>query len=144
MRLDWALSARYAEAPGDGTVTILGGGIDTFWVGELPAPIGIFLPMRVAAPEDEWREEGHELSVRLVRPDRAEEVMLTIPLRMDEAPPLKIAGAESGAVVPLALTWEAADHGLYTFEIYVDTRRQRSVAISVRPGSDLEDATDTV
>jgi hypothetical protein len=47
----------------------------------------------------EWQEEGHELSVRLVRPDRAEEVMLTIPLQMEEAPPLKTPGSEAAAVV---------------------------------------------
>jgi Family of unknown function (DUF6941) len=118
-------------------MTILGAGLDTFWVPELPAPIGIFLPMRVAAPDDEWQEEGHELSINLVRPDRAEEVMLTIPLQMEQPPPLKTPGAEAGAVIPVVLTWEARDHGLYTLELYIDSRRQRSVAISVRADSEL-------
>jgi hypothetical protein len=141
LRLDWVVPCRYAESPGDGTLTILGGGTDTFWIEDeaLPLPFAVFLAMRVVGPEDEWTgDEEYTLSVRLVRPDVEEESLIgPFPLRMEQIPPLKEPGAEAGMVIPAAMTWEAREFGLYTLEVYIGERRQKSVAISVRRSSEL-------
>lgn len=141
LRLDWVVPCRYAEVGGDGTMSILGAGLDTFWVEEeqLPAPLGVFLATRVAGSEDEW-STPHPLSMRLLRPDLEEEVLLEIPLQMDELPPLKQPGHEAGVVLPLLMQWTAHSHGLYSFELLLDAVRAKSVPINVRPPSELEQA----
>jgi hypothetical protein len=137
LRLDWVVPCRYAEAPGDGTATILGGGTDTFWVVELPVDIVLFLAIRVVDPEDEWRDEQHTFSIKLVRPDRAEEVMLSGPLHTEELPALRQPGWETGMLIPALQRWHAEEFGLYTLELYIDDRRHKSVAIRVRHASEL-------
>jgi hypothetical protein len=137
VRVDWVVPCRYAETPGDGTATILGGGTDTFWVAELPAEIAIFLAMRVAGTEDEWRDETHSLSIKLVRPDLAEEVTLSGDLRIEQFSPLKQPGWEAGMLIPALQRWIAREYGLYTLEVFIDDRRQKSVPISIRDAADL-------
>jgi hypothetical protein len=115
LRVDWAVPCRYAEAPGDGTANMLGAGIDTLWLPELPVAVAIFLMLRLAGPEDEFREET-QLEVRVVDPEREETQALSLGFSTEEMPPLKVPGIEAGALVPAVIQWEASHHGLYTLE----------------------------
>src|ERR1700750_2685520 len=52
MNVDWVIPCRYVEVH-DNLGTIVGAGIDTFWVPELPAPIQVMLAVRLTATGDE-------------------------------------------------------------------------------------------
>lgn len=137
MRVDWALPCRYAEATADGTATIVGAGLDSLRLIEVPADVGTFLMLRLAAPPDEFDDE-HQLAVRLIDPERDERDVLTVGFGPVPRPPLLHRGLEAGLLIPAAVGWQAGHFGLYTFEVYVDNRRQRSVAILVRDTRELE------
>ena len=92
--------------------------------------------MRIAGTEDEFAEV-HQLEVRLIAPDANEAEMLSLGFSMPEMPPLKRPGFEAGVLIPAVIRWEANEFGLYTLELFLNGRRQRSIAISVRPTSEL-------
>jgi hypothetical protein len=111
--------------------------------GRCSAHAGCLVPRRPhRGPDDEWQEDGHALTIRLKRadPKAAEEEGLVLPLHMDVLPPTKMPGYEAGFVLPLAQQWTASEHCLYTFELFIDGRRAKSVAITVRPPLDEERA----
>lgn len=142
MRLDWAVPARYAEASGDGTATIIGAGIDSFWLEEVPADIGLFLMIRVAGPRDEF-EDDHVLEIRLVTPERDEQEVLKAGFKAPPGgaqTPLSVPGMEGGLLIPAGVAFQAEEYGFYTLEVYLDEQRLRSIPISVRPPSELQDA----
>jgi hypothetical protein len=53
-------------------------------------------------------------------------------------PPLKLPGAEMAASFTSSIGWKASDYGLYTLEVYLAVRRERSVALAIRPSAELE------
>jgi hypothetical protein len=129
---------RYAEVSADGTASLLGGGIDSVWPPELPATVALFLMLRLAGAEDEFQEET-ELEVRVVDPARDETQALALSLSQQEVSPLKVPGMEAGALFPAVIHREAGDYGLYTLEVFLGGRRQRSIPISVRDPAELQD-----
>src|SRR4051812_10584636 len=69
MRIDWAVVCRYAEAQPDGTLSITGAGVDTFWLPDdsLPAPFPLVIAFQlVGAPVE--LERPHALSIRVDPP----------------------------------------------------------------------------
>jgi hypothetical protein len=146
LRVDWAVPCRYAEASTDGTATIVGAGIDSFWPGEVPSDIGLFLMIRIVGPQDEFEEE-HRLEVRLVTPESDEQQILEA--RFQAPPgtrnPLAVPGMETGMLVPAGIAFRAEDYGFHTLELYLDDQRVRSIPVNVRPPSELEvsDSEDT-
>ncbi len=119
-------------------MSILGAGLDTFWVTEdqMPSDMAVFLATRVAGGEDEW-SSPHTFAVRLVRPDLEEEAVLQATLEMPNLPPLKQPGHEAGMLLPLVMQWRAQDYGLHSFDLFLDGTRERSAPINVRPQTDL-------
>lgn len=138
MRVDWVVPCRYCEIAGDGTMSVLGAGLDSYWLPDeqLPTAMGVFLATRVAGPEEEWATPT-AFAVRLVRPDLEQEDMLEIPLQMPAMPPLKQPGHEAGMLLPLLMQWEAQEHGLYSFDLLLNGVRERSVPINIRSTADL-------
>jgi hypothetical protein len=57
---------------------------------------------------------------------------------MHETSPLKVPGMEAGALFPAVIQWEATHHGLYTLDVFLDDRRQRSIPVSVRDPAELQ------
>lgn len=66
MRLAWVIPSRYAEVADDGSMSILGGGIDTLVVSRLQnvSALSVVLAMRIAGTAREWFDE-HSLTVAL-------------------------------------------------------------------------------
>jgi hypothetical protein len=133
MRLDWIVPARYAEVATDGTMTIVGAGVDALYTAAgLPVSARLFLALRAAAPEDEWREDGHSIEITLLDPSGAECSRRRIELRRDTMPRFKSKGAEAGLLLAFAERWTASRFGLYIFDIHLDDRQQRSIGVAVR------------
>ena len=137
MEIAWALACRFAEQAPDGTATLVGAGIDSLFVSETPADVGVFLMMRIAGAAYEF-EEQHTVAVRLVDPERDEHDVLSAAFGpIGEPPPDAQPGLDVGVLVPAAIGWTAAHFGLYTLEVLIDGRPRRSIPILVRalPGS---------
>lgn len=141
LRLDWAVPCRYAEASADSTATIIGAGIDSFWLEEVPADVGLFLMVRIAGPPDEFEDE-HKVAIHLVTPEREEHEVLQAGFRAPPGTrnPLAVPGSESGMLLPAGIAFRAEDYGFHTLEVYLDDQRLRSIPISIRPPSDLQSA----
>lgn len=120
-------------------MTIVGGGINTFWVSEedMPAQIAFFVGLRIVGGEDEWKD-AHEFGINLLRPDLEEEEMLSVSLEMPELPPLKQPGREAGIMLNPVVQWIAHDYGLFSLQLLLDRHREQAIPVDVRPASDLQ------
>jgi hypothetical protein len=67
LNIDWVIPCRYVEVH-DNLGTIVGAGIDTFWVPELPSPIQVLLAIRLLALADELDGEPHVATTRIRSP----------------------------------------------------------------------------
>jgi hypothetical protein len=115
---------------------MLGAGIDSLWVRELPTSVSLFLMLRVAGADYEF-EEASNLEVRLVGPDAAEASVLEMGFSLVEMPPLRLPGMDLGILLPAVTRWEAEEFGLHTLEVFLADSRQRTIALYVRPVSEL-------
>jgi hypothetical protein len=132
LRVDWALPCRYAEVAIGETATIVGAGLETLGVVELPADVHTFVALKLAAPPDELAEQ-HELHVAVVGPELEEHEVLSAALdtsfaRRGPCQP----GLEIGLLLVISIQWIAVHLGLHTVEIHVDARRQRSIPLVLR------------
>jgi hypothetical protein len=134
----WALPCRFAEATADGSATLVGAGLDSLWVPEVPADIGVFMMMRITGPQYEF-EEQHSVAVRLIDPEgEQQEILATDFGPMEELPPAYHPGLDPGVLIPAAVSWSAEHFGLYTLELYVDGKRNRSIPILVRDAAEIQ------
>jgi hypothetical protein len=100
MRIDWVIpAARCAELAGDGTMSILGAGIDTLLLPTqaLPTRCEMFLALRVAGPEDEWASGRHILSATLISPSGGKQEVMRH--RLAPPPPRRITRKHPQTVV---------------------------------------------
>lgn len=138
MEVAWALTCRFAEATPDGTATLVGAGLDSIWLPEVPSDVGVFLMMRVSGPVYEF-EEAHTIAVKLVDPERDEQEVLTAGFGpMGGPPPGYHPGTDPGILVPAAIGWRAEHFGLYTLDVLIDARPKRSIPILVRDAAELQ------
>lgn len=68
MNIDWIIPCRFAEVH-DNLATIVGGGIDTWWLPELPAPMQVWTVVRLLGTKDEFGDVEHSLKSRIQNPD---------------------------------------------------------------------------
>lgn len=126
MRVDWAVTCRYAES--DGSVgTIVGAGIDVLYAPDFPHQVSIMLAVRLAAAFEEVNEgQEHEIVVRVMgpggglalMPDGSEAQPLT--LRFAAAGKQLVPGWVATLLFALAVQWWATEEGAYTLEVGVD------------------------
>lgn len=124
MRINWAVTCRYAES--DGAVgTIVGAGIDVLHVAAFPARVAIMVALRLAiAPDLLEAGEQHDVTCQVLAPDG--EVVLgedggaEEPLRLSFiAPPGARQLVPGWLVNPLfafQVAWLAPDAGTYSIE----------------------------
>jgi hypothetical protein len=132
LNIEWIIPCRFVEVH-DNLGTIIGAGIDTFWVPELPAPIQVILAIRLLAMADELDpDQKHTVTNRVRGPDG--EVM-------NEGIAEFSVGAESpskewltGIILPLVVQFQASEEGTYTIEFIVDDAPPGSQPIHVARG----------
>ena len=119
MNLDWVIPCRYVEVH-DNLGTIVGAGIDTYWVPELPTTINVVLAVRLLAMADELAEDVQHTAVNRVRDPQGEvasEVVGEFAMGGSEG-----ANADwlSGIMVNTLVQVQVTEEGTYTIEHEVD------------------------
>jgi hypothetical protein len=116
----------------DNLGTIVGAGIDTFWMPELPAPIQVGLAVRLTGTADELRQDvDHDTRNILTGPDGQVVSDVGGTFQIDQ--PDARAEWLNGFVLPTAVQFVAESEGTYQFEHIVDGN-SKSVAIHVIAG----------
>lgn len=130
MNVDWVIPCRYIEVH-DNLGTIIGAGIDTLWLEQLPAPIQIVLAVRVLAMAEELTGEEHPVTNRVRDPEGnvISEVSGGFGATAESARPEWL----SGMILPVVVQFEAAVGGTYTMEFTIDAS-SASVPIHVVEG----------
>jgi hypothetical protein len=119
MNLDWVIPCRYVEVH-DNLGTIIGAGIDTYWVRELPVTINVVLAVRLLAMAEELSEDVPHTGVNRVSDPHGDVVSeVGGEFRMG-------GGADSnqdwlsGIMVSSIVQVEVTEEGTYTLEHEVD------------------------
>ncbi len=117
MNIDWVIPCRYAEIH-DNLATIVGGGIDTYWLPELPAPIQVVIAVRALALAEEFDGREHQVTNRVRDPhgELVSEVIGQLAIAGGAARPEWLTGITLASVVQFDVTEE----GTYTLEHVID------------------------
>jgi hypothetical protein len=131
VNIDWVIPCRYAEVH-DNLGTIVGAGIDTWWVAAFPAVVQVAVAVRLLATADEMGED-HQHTVRNIVSGPSGEVLSDLESSFAAAGPQVQTEWLNGIMVTLVIQFEAAAAGTYTFEHVVDDS-SRSIPLHVAPG----------
>lgn len=118
MNIDWVIPCRYVEVH-DNLGTIIGAGIDTFWVRQLPTPLQVAMAIRLLATADELGPDHPHIARNIIRDPRGNAISdLSAEFRAEAeaARPDWLAGI----LVHTVIQFEATEEGTYTFEHVVD------------------------
>lgn len=118
MRIDWAITCRYAEV-NTNLVTIVGAGIDTYMLAEFPADLQVVLAVRLLAGEDDLGpEKTHTLVIRVLDPEM--ELISEIPVTMEGLEsPNRRPGWEAGLALPIVQLFRVPEPGIYTIDLAI-------------------------
>jgi uncharacterized protein DUF6941 len=134
MRVEWAIPCRYLESEG-GTATIVGAGIDTFFVPDLPATVGFMLAMKLVAPDEDWQRE-FRLVFKILGPTAT--VVREESVTLGAHPGTQLFETwERGGIIPSAHQFEVAGPGAYSLEILINDEPKHSVPFFVHHGRRL-------
>lgn len=122
MNIDWIIPCRYGEIH-DNLGTLVGAGIDTFWIAEFPTEIQLGIAVRLLAQADELGP-GQQHTVRnIIRdPDGDTVSDLSEEFSVGTAEEAVAARTEwlNGIAVFTVIKFEVPGPGTYTFEHIVD------------------------
>lgn len=128
MHIDWAVTCRYAES--DGLVaTIVGAGVDTQRLPQLPGPAATMLAVRLAgAPEELDPGKRHRLTVQVLGPngDPVREPngdvipSLDTEFASDEPVEQAVPGWLVNPLFTFGVQWWAAEPATYSIKLTVD------------------------
>ncbi len=135
MRLAWVIASRYAEVGDDGSMGILGGGIDTLVVSRLRdvSALSLVLAMRVAGTAGKWYEE-HVLTVVLKSPTDTDQVTYERRIAIPEAAAMS-PERDIGYLVAALCQWSPAKEGQHSLAVYLDGVENARVPIKVVEGN---------
>jgi hypothetical protein len=139
LHIDWVIPCRYVEVH-DNLGTLIGAGIDTLWVPEMPTPVQVVMALRLTGTADELTPDHAHEARNLVRGPDGEVVS-------EVAGELRVGlqGARqdwlNGVVLPAVVQFEATEEGTYTVEHHVDDATS-SIPIHIvhgpAPGAEAE------
>lgn len=116
----------------DNLGTIVGAGIDTYWMPSLPAPVQVALAVRLLAMAEELEgDQPHQVSTT-IRDPRGEPISETSG-EMSVAAVAARPDWLTGLMIPAVIQFEAAEEGTYTIEIGVDDA-SKSIPIHIVEG----------
>jgi hypothetical protein len=118
VNIDWVIPCRFVEVH-DNLGTIVGAGIDTFWVSELPTQLQVLLAVRLLAMAEELGEDQQHEATNRIKDPRGEvisEVGGQFTVGGETQRPEWLTGIMLSTVVQL----EVAEEGTFTIEHVVD------------------------
>jgi hypothetical protein len=119
MNIDWAIPCRHVEVH-DNLGTIIGAGIDTLSVPELPSPIQIVLAVRLVAMNEEFTlDQQHHATNRVLNP--AGEPISEVKGEFTVAAESSRSEWLAGVILPIVVRFPAEEEGTYTIELIVDS-----------------------
>lgn len=120
MNVDWVIPCRYGEVH-DNLGTIVGAGIDTFWVPEVPTPIQVPMAIRLSAlPEELTADVKHRNKNIIKGPDGQVLSQLEQEFAIEAEQTHVRTDWLQGLMAMTIVAFEAAAEGTYTFEHVVD------------------------
>jgi hypothetical protein len=136
MNVDWVIPCRYVEVH-DNLGSMIGAGIDTFWVPELPATLQVLCAVRLTATAEELTE-GITHQMRNVVTDPSGVVVSDVGGEFEVGTENPRREFLNGIVLPSAITFEAEVAGSYQLEHIVDND-SKSIPLHVVVGQPDED-----
>ena len=133
MNVDWLIPCRYVEIH-DNLGSIMGAGIDTFWVPDLPGTIAVAFAIRLTGLPEELDSEIEHTSRNVVRAPNGQTIQdVTATFTVGGGPPGLRQDWLQGIMLGTHLTFSAETEGTYTFEHIVDSS-SRSAPLHVVHG----------
>jgi hypothetical protein len=136
VNLDWIIPCRYAEVH-DNLATMVGAGIDTWWLPAFPAPIQVVVAVRLLASADELGPD-HDHTARNVITDPSGTVLSDLEHTFQISSSEQAAAARTewlnGIEVVTVVQFEAVGPGSYSFEHIVD-ESSKTVPMHVLEGT---------
>ncbi len=136
MNVDWVIPCRYVEVH-DNLGSMIGAGIDTFWVPELPASLQVLCAVRLTATADEL-VGGITHQMRNVVTDPSGSVVSDVGGEFEIGTENPRREWLNGIVLPSAAQFEATVSGTYQLEHIVDND-SKSIPLHVVVGQPEED-----
>jgi hypothetical protein len=132
MNVDWVIPCRYVEVH-DNLGSMIGAGIDTFWIPELPSPLQVMLAVRLTATGEEL-SAGIQHLLRTVVTDRHGAVVFEAGMEFEAN--MESAQSEwlNSLVLPSVVQFEVEEAGTYQLEQQVDESSQ-SIPLHVVEGA---------
>jgi hypothetical protein len=118
VNIDWVIPCRYVEVH-DNLGTIVGAGIDTYWLPSFPAQIVVLLAIRLLAMADELDPDQRHTATNRVR-DPGGTVVSEMSGEFSVSAESARADWLAGLIVGTAVQLEVAEEGTYTIEHEVD------------------------
>src|SRR3954471_21387579 len=104
MNVDWVIPCRYVEVH-DNLGSMIGAGIDTFWVPEVPAPLQVMLAVRLTATAEEL-SPGIQHTLRTIVTDKLGEVVFEATVEFEADADIAQAEWLSSMVMPSVVQFE--------------------------------------
>jgi hypothetical protein len=118
MNVDWVIPCRYVEVH-DNLGSMIGAGIDTFWVPELPAPLQVMLAVRLTATGEEL-SPGIQHVLRTVVTDAVGELIFEASMEFEANTENTQTEWLNSLVMPSVVQFEVEEAGTYQLEQSVD------------------------
>ncbi len=132
MNVDWVIPCRYVEVH-DNLGSIIGAGIDTFWLPELPSPLQLMLAVRLTATPEELAP-GIQHVLRTVVTDANAELVFEAGLEFEANTEDTQAEWLNSLVMPSVVQVEVVEAGTFQLEESVDGN-SKSIPLHVIVGA---------
>jgi hypothetical protein len=132
MNVDWVIPCRYVEVH-DNLGSMIGAGIDTFWIPELPSPLQVMLAVRLTATGEELAP-GIEHLLRTVVTDPDGGVVFEAGMEFEANTENTQTEWLNSLVLPSVVQFDVVDAGTYQLEQSVDGNSQ-SIPLHVVEGA---------
>jgi hypothetical protein len=120
VNVDWLIPCRYVEV-NNNLATIVGAGIDTFWLPQLPAPLQVSIAVRLQGLPDELAA-SHPVR-QIIRGPDGEAVSEMQGDAMFGGPGQQVQRPDwlQGVIMPAVIGFQVEHEGTYTFEFMIDS-----------------------
>lgn len=124
MNVDWVIPCRYIEIH-DNLGTLIGAGLDTFWVPEFPVQIQIAVAIRLSGLPEELQPDVRHAVRNIIRgPDGSTVSEIGGEMGLGVAQSVERPDWLQGVMMHTIIGFEATVEGTYTFEHVVDQSSQ--------------------